>query len=62
MTGLWATFAGRGLSDPVELAEAGVTGGESAAGRLVNEDVGEEEEEEVVDGVGETRPAGTTSG
>jgi hypothetical protein len=32
-------------------------------GRLVNEEVGEEEvEEEAVEGVGEERPAGTTSG
>jgi len=56
-------FAGVGMSEPVGLASGGLIGCAGAVGRLMNEEVGEEEvEEEAVDGVGETRPAGTTSG
>jgi hypothetical protein len=55
-------FVGVGMNDPVELADAGLIGGESTAGRLVKDEVGEEVvEDEAVDG-GEARPAGTTSG
>ena len=55
-------FAGVGMRDPVGLADAGLIGGERAVGRLTNEEVGEEVVEEAVDGEGEARPGGTTSG
>ena len=56
-------FADADMKEPVGLAVAGLKGSERAGGRFVKEVVGEEEaEEEAVEGEGEERPAGTTSG
>jgi hypothetical protein len=50
------------MNDPIEVADAGLSGGESAAGRLMKDVVGEDVVEDEAVEAGEARPAGTTSG